>query len=588
MSTATGIQLASFLLAGMASAQTSLVSVSSTGIPGDNFSIAEDVDSSGRFVTFVSYASNLVPGDTNHATDVFVRDCVTGSTERVSVSSAGSQANSNSLSSSTSWDGRWIVFDSAATNLDPAATNGFLHVYLRDRSSATTTLLDIDAQGSQGDFGAHFPTISADGRWIAFSSGSTNLVPGDTNGLGDIFVRDVQLGITSLASVDSSGVQANAYSMVSGISPDGRHVVFESEATNLVTADTNGSADVFIHDLIGGLTVRASVDSSGAQGNNHSLLLGTTHGGVSDQPHHLISFDGRFVAFTSLATNLVASDTNSRSDVFMFDRLTATTRRVSVASNGDQAVLGGTNSTLSANGRFVAFESESADFVSGDTNNTTDIYCHDTWLGYTTRISVASSGAQGQGWSSSPCIAYDGHRVAFTTQYSLGQPINTPINAYVRDFMSIDPTPIAYCTAKLNSLGCLPAIAATGISNSSATSGFVLSASNFRNGIPGALIFGLNGAAATPFYGGTLCVGGPLIFVAFASSGGSMPPVLDCSGSYSIDMNAYAAGLLGGSPPAALLIPGSVVHLQFWSRDGGFSRPDNVSHSAGLEYVVRS
>ena len=576
MATTTALVTASLILSGIAGAQTQLISVSSAGMAANEYSVQNPLDGTGRRVTFMNPATNLVPGDTNNAPDIFLRDTETGTTRRVSVSSSGVQSNGHSRVSSISADGMWVAFDCLATNLDPVATDGRWHAYVHNFATGATVLVDVDPLGFPSDSGGEFPSISANGRWVAFFSRSTNLIPGGTAGFGNVFVRDMQLGVTVLASVNSAGIPGDAASgAFPSISPDGQFVAFASSATNLVAGDTNGFRDVFIRDLAAGQTQRVSLHSNGGQGNGISELgLALPLTNLLSVPQ-AVSSGGRYVGYSSDASNLMSGDINGKRDAFVFDRVTAVTLRVSVSSTGAQAALGGHSPALSADGRFVAFASASADLVPGDTNNLDDVFCHDTWLGYTTRVSLGNSGGQVGGKVHQ--ISSDGSRVAFGA-----------VQAFIREHTSITPTPIIYCTAKTNSDNCLPAITAQGTPSSSAASGFVLRGTGFRDHLPGALLFGLCGPAATTFYGGTLCIEAPIHFVALGPAGGGSPAGPDCSAGYSIDMNSYASGLLGGNPPPALRSPGTAVYAQFWSRDNGFSRPDNVGHSAGITYIVRS
>jgi Tol biopolymer transport system component len=267
------------------------------------------ISADGRYVAFDSYATNLVPGDTNHPGDVFVHDRQTGATELVSVDSSGNQGNGGgSYRPAISADGRYVAFDSYAADLVPGDTNGSNDVFVHDRQTGTTERVNVDSAGNQGDGGdSQGAAISADGRFVAFQSGATNLVPGDTNGNFDVFVHDRQTGATELVSVDSAGNQGGGHSYGAAISADGRYVAFESEASNLVPGDTNGSNDVFVHDRQTGVTELVSVGISGSLGD-----------GASNNA--AISTDGRYVAFESGATNLVPGDTNGNFDVFVRDR----------------------------------------------------------------------------------------------------------------------------------------------------------------------------------------------------------------------------------------------------------------------------
>ncbi|MFQ5723931.1 MAG: TolB family protein [Terriglobia bacterium] len=321
---------------------TTRVSVDSSGAQVSIGGGAPSLSADGRYVAFMSPASDLVPGDTNGTWDVFVHDRQTGATTRVSVDSSGAEGNSLSTSPALSADGRFVAFASAASNLVAGDTNGAIDVFVHDRDAdgdgvfdepgaITTTRVSVDSGGAQGNNNSGVlgsdedRFISADGRFVAFVSAASNLVPGDTNGFTDVFVHDRQTGITTRVSVDSGGVQANAASFSPQINPDGRFVVFGSLASNLVTGDTNGFADVFVHDRDadgdgvfdepGGIsTTRVSVSNSCEQGNDHSA-----QGDAGFEPPAL-SADGRFVAFASFASNLVASDTNGFWDIFVHDQ----------------------------------------------------------------------------------------------------------------------------------------------------------------------------------------------------------------------------------------------------------------------------
>ena len=227
-----------------------------------------------------------------------------------------------------------------------------------------TERVSVDSAGVEANDASSIPTISSDGRFVAFHSFATNLVAGDTNSSSDVFVHDRQTGATTRVSVDSSGVEGNGNSFSPDISDDGRLVAFYSFATNLVTGDTNNAPDVFVHDLVSGVTERASVDSAGVEGNGRSLLPA-------------ISRDGHFVAFYSLATNLVAGDTNGSDDVFVHDRQSGATVRVSVDSGGTQGNGSSLRPAISGDGCIVTFDSSASNLVAGDTNNTSDVFAHD-------------------------------------------------------------------------------------------------------------------------------------------------------------------------------------------------------------------
>ncbi len=212
---------------------------------GDDASRFPSISADGRFVAFFSDATNLVAGDTNGADDVFVRDRKQGTTERVSVSSAGEQANAGTVrppDPSISADGRFVAFESYASNLVAGDTYGTWDVFVRDRSAGTTELVSVSTAGEQGNDGSGDPSISADGRFVAFESSATNLVAGDTNGADDVFVRDRQAGTTELVSVSTAGRQGNAVSPMPRRSPrTAASSPSRPMPSNLVAGDTNGT-----------------------------------------------------------------------------------------------------------------------------------------------------------------------------------------------------------------------------------------------------------------------------------------------------------------------------------------------------------
>ena len=319
-----------------------------------------------------------------------------------------------------------------------------------------TERASVDSLGVQGnDFSFH-PSISADGRYVAFESAATNLVAGDTNDSDDVFVHDRQSGTTERASIDTGGVQGNGDSEYSSISADGRHVTLVSDASNLVAGDTNDTSDVFVHDCQSSTTERISVATGGAQGNGDSF-------------YPSISADGRYVAFLSEASNLVVGDTNGAHDVFVHDRQGGATERVSVDSAGAQGNASSLYASLSADGRRVAFQSDATNLVAGDTNGWPDVFVHDRESGTTERASVATGGAQGNGYSLYPSISADGRCVAFESYAAnlVADDTNDGRDVFVFDDESIGQK---YCTANSNSTGAPADISASGSASSAAGS----------------------------------------------------------------------------------------------------------------------
>ncbi|ETW93828.1 MAG: hypothetical protein ETSY2_50745, partial [Candidatus Entotheonella gemina] len=245
------------------------------------------------------------------------------------------------------------------------------------------------------------PALSADGPVVAFESVATNLIAGDTNAHGDIYLYEGPSGHVTRVSLALDGAEANGRSVLPALSADGSVVAFDSFASNLVGADTNDTRDIFVHDLLSGMTTRVSLSSGGVEAN-----------GVSTDA--ALSSSGDIVAFQSAATNLVEGDTNRKADIFVHDRRSGTTSRVSLASDGTEADRSSSRPVLSASGRFVAFRSSATNLVPGDTNDKADIFVHDRETGVTTRVSVDSDGIQVTGNSEGPlAMTGDGRVVAF-------------------------------------------------------------------------------------------------------------------------------------------------------------------------------
>jgi len=375
---------------------------SATSIQADTSSDSPSISANGRYIVFTSSAANLVGGDTNGTTDVFLRDLANQVTRRISVNSNGVQANGASVEPSISADGRYIAFDSEASNLVAGDTNGASDVFIRDMTNHVTRRLSVTSSGAQSKGVSFDPSISADGRYVAFDSSAVNLVNGDTNGSTDVFVRDRTNAVTRLISVSSSGVQASTGAVGPSISADGRYVAFRSDASNLVNGDTNPYFDVFVRDQINKSTKRVSISSTGTEGNSDSFAPS-------------ISADGRFVAFTSDASNLVADDTNFAFDVLVRDRTNQITSRVSVGAAGVQGNSDSYASAVSADGNFVAYQSVATNLVNDDTNGVNDIFVWSMVAQTTVRQSLSSGGLEGDGASSEPSLSSDGSKLAFTS-----------------------------------------------------------------------------------------------------------------------------------------------------------------------------
>jgi Tol biopolymer transport system component len=402
--------------AAMAKRLTERVSVGPGGLQADEPSSPGSISADGRFVAFYSFATNLLGpgGDTNGFSDVFVHDRQTGTTEIVSVGPGGLPADNHSFVSSISADGRFVAFESLATNLLGVGGDTNMHqdVFVHDRQLGPTEIVSVGPGGLPADNDSFGPSISADGRFVAFYSLATNLLGpgGDTNAHLDVFVHDRQMGTTERVSVGPNGLQADLDSEAPSISADGRFVAFDSDATDLLGpgGKTNlFTNDVFVHDRQTGTTELVSVGPGGQQGDDSS-----------SQPS--ISADGRFVAFISRATNLLGPGGPSSGlfDVYVRDRQTGTTELVSVGPGGLQSDGDSEDASISADGRRVAFRSSATNLLGpgGDTNGFIDVFVTDRQTGTTERVSVGPMGVQGDMPSMAPSMSADGRSVEFGSQ----------------------------------------------------------------------------------------------------------------------------------------------------------------------------
>lgn len=271
--------------------------------------------------------------------------------QRISIAESGAQGNNHSGYPDPSADGQWVAFWSRASNLVPGDGNGYADIFVRNHDSNITELVSVSSTGEQGNYpsGGYFrgfPVISGDGNFIAFQSDASNLVANDTNAATDIFLRNRTTGTTRRVSVSTNGIQGNHGSALPAISASGRHISFTSGATTLVLSDTNGVADVFVHDVNNGTTTRISVATDGTPSNQLS--------GASS-----ISGDGRYVVFESEASNLVPNDTNNRADIFLHDRQTGETRRVTETETGESYPWRSVVPSIASNGQSIAYYSNS-------------------------------------------------------------------------------------------------------------------------------------------------------------------------------------------------------------------------------------
>ncbi|HET6163443.1 MAG TPA: calcium-binding protein [Planctomycetota bacterium] len=387
-------------------------SVDSAGAEADFGGGHPALSADGRTVAFSSGASTLVPGDTNGAVDVFVHDRMSGATVRVSVDSAGQEANSGSIGATLSADGRFVAFTSIASDLVPNDTNGVADAFVHDRDpdgnglfdegNGVTTRVSVDSNGNQANSWTFDVSISGDGSRVAFSSTASNLVAGDSNGTSDVFCRDLVRGKTVRASVDSTGGQVSRPSFSPALSGDGNFVAFYSDAPDLVVGDTNQLEDVFRHDLTTGATIRVSGDAAGGDAD-----------GASFSGAGALSADGSLVVFESLADDLVANDFNGFRDVFVRDVGGGTTIRVSLGPGGTEGNGDSFESAISGDGHVVGFSTVADSFGARDLGYRADCYVRDLALGTTELVSRDFTASSGDGESRRAAIDATGVAVVF-------------------------------------------------------------------------------------------------------------------------------------------------------------------------------
>lgn len=466
--------LASIALSSASIAQfTQRVSVNSAGEPGNGWCEIGNVTPDGRFVVFAGTADNLSPGDLCCGSKIFLRDRRDGITERVNLNSAGTAGWGHSYDPRCTPDARFVVFTSSGSNLAAGDTNGVYDVFVRDRVAGTTERVSLGPAGQEFNQPSRHGRITPDGRFVLFSTRATNFGPNPPNDLA--YLRDRATGQTEVVSLGQGGVAPNLGIQFVSVSDDGRFVAFGSSADNLVSGDTNGAFDVFVRDRLSGTTERVNLAWNGAQADEAPLLnLGCE-----------ISGNGRFVAFAQKAGNLVPGDTNARYDVFVRDRLMATTERVSVDSTGVQGNRDSWVPSISSDGRYVSFMSYSDNLVPGDSNQDMDVFLHDRRLDTTERISVSwdPAGPHLLNWTLGAIVSANGRYVIWNaTAFDIVPGVtDTALHVFLRDRLG-GPDFTSSCSGGTGGVAACPCSnppngADRGCDNSSGTGGAVLSAS---------------------------------------------------------------------------------------------------------------
>lgn len=445
--------LLGLLMAGGTAADTlERISVNSSGEQANEESFSPALSADGKIVAFASTASNLVGGDTNGFIDVFVRDRTTGKTERVSLGSGGEEANGHSSSPSISADGRYVAFASRATNLVAGDTNQRDDIFVRDRLTGTTTLANLLPDGSQLPASADSldAVISANGRFVVFRRGF-NFTP--RTSAGQVYVRDLLLGATTQVSSDivppiqnPDNPSASTFwdiPPLGGVSDDGHHVLLTTR-TPLAAGDGNATGDVYLYDL-GSLTAeRVSLAFDGQEAwpwiTIHPFYVPNNLGAIGPA---LMAADQSMVAFASYSSNLVPYDYNGQPDIFVRDRVKNTLERVNISAMGEEAAGDISSLTgLSDDGRFVAFQSYAENLVHDDGNQLPDIFMHDRKTRHTWRVSQSIEGGEGNGDSDLGVLSGDGQTLAFSSKASnfVDNDTNGVADIFVREMPTVPPT----------------------------------------------------------------------------------------------------------------------------------------------------
>ncbi|WOH39431.1 thrombospondin type 3 repeat-containing protein [Thalassotalea fonticola] len=409
------------------SAETERVSVSSTGVQGNFdsgfFFQGNAVSSDGRYVAFHSEANNLDTADTDDVRDIYVYDRQSDTVALVSKNTAGVTGNGNSHQPSMSDDGRYVAFRSHSTNLNAADTDTLPDIYVYDRQSDTLALISKNTAGVKGNGWSTFPSISGDGRYVAFRSHSTNLDAADTDTWADIYLYDRQDDVMELVSKNAAGVKGNGYSYTPSVSGDGGYVTFSSRSTNLDAADTDTREDIYVYDRQDDVLELVSKSTAGVKGNYDS-----------NKPS--ISANGRYVAFSSFATNLDATDTVIGYDIYVYDRQDDVLELMSKSTAGVVGNSASNRPSISGDGRYVAFYSLADNLDAADIDTRQDIYAYDRQSDTVTLVSKNTAGVKGNDISYYPAISDDGSVVVFSSLSSnlVDNDTNEHYDVFVRDF----------------------------------------------------------------------------------------------------------------------------------------------------------
>ncbi len=474
-----------------------------------------------------------------------------------------------------SGDGNTIVLRSYANNV-PGGPTGFNlgALYLIDRPSGLFTHITIPLTGTDPGGQSEPTDVTTDGRYVLFTSYAPNLVSGDTNQAADAFRYDSVTGTKTRVSLGVAGNQSADDAWAGKITDDGRFALFSFLGDDATAGDNNNSEDVFVRDLQLGTTEAISVTPGGTTGNGLARPV-------------WISADGRYVVFFSDSSNLVAGDTNGWPDHFLRDRQTGTTTLITVTTSGAQTDHYSEQGVMGRAGRYLYFPSFATNVVPGDTNGQEDLFVRDLQLGTTELLSKTPSGAPTPPHTGNlpnywvRHASADGRFLVFDTGVPtlIDGDSNDGLDGFLLDRQSPGFPVTTYCTAKVHSLGCTPVITSAGYPSAASLDSFHITASQVRPNTRGLLLWSLT-PAATPFGGGTLCLGAPTqtgAVVASGSYGGTSGPC---------DLGQFAYHMSQSFLAANALASGTTAYAQFLARDNGFAPPNNVALTDAIRFTV--
>mgnify|MGYP001333993671 FL=1 len=392
----------------------------------NKIAISED----GRYVVFTGY-DNLIPSDTNGYFDVIIYDSQLGTFRLVSKAWDGSASNNNSYVWDISHNGRFITFASSATNLVQNDTNNKSDVFVYDQTTDQIRRVSVSSTGTQSDGDSSLPVISGDGRYVAFMSGSKNLVTGDTNNSTDVFVHDLQTKQTTVVSVTSSGeFRTGSAGNALSISTNGRYVLFGSTARLVDTTGMNG----YLHDRYTAQTYRVTRRywDGGAPWTSLNPLRDIS-----------ITDDGRYVVYISDAGNIIPNDYNGAADVYIYDRLLDQTTSITELTGAGGGNLVNYISSITSDGAYIIFTSTPTNIIPDDTNNVRDVVLYHVATGITELLSITATGMQGNADSAVVVLSNDASTAAFITEADNFAPVTGQYNLFVKSVILPTTRPTA-------------------------------------------------------------------------------------------------------------------------------------------------